>query len=176
MSLHLRYPLTTTNIDAISNASHKWPIRSIPAEQLLLYHSICRSSIMCTCGMPRLYVYALNWIPESARNWSLKKTWVSWQLMYAQHAGSVAFCSATSTSCFRTASYRYPEIRSVQGVRPLRAQPKKPEYALNQYAGTEARGPAPISPGSNVPAKGVLGNSRPVSGRNMAILGWEIAG
>lgn len=100
------------------------PILKIPAEHVLLYHSICTSSIICTCGIPSLYVYALNWIPESALNSSLKNTCVSRQLMYAQHAGNVAFCSATSTSCFSTASYRYPEIRNVHGARPLRAHPK----------------------------------------------------
>ena len=114
---------------------------------------------------------ALNCIPESAMNFSLKKTSVSWQLTYSKHAGSVAFCSATRTSCFSTSSYRYPEMRRVQGAIPFKAHPKSPEYALNQYADTDARGPAPISPGSSVPAKAVLGSRRPASGKNIATFG-----
>ena len=67
-------------------------------------------------------------------------------------------------------------MRSVQGSRPFRAHPKYPAYALNQYAVTEARGPAPISPGSSVPANGLLGKRRPIRGRNMATLGCEMDG
>jgi len=67
-------------------------------------------------------------------------------------------------------------MRSRQGVTPLSAQPKYPECALNQYASTEARGPAPSSPGSRVPAKGWLGRTFPVTGRNIATFGCEMAG
>lgn len=44
------------------------PILKMPAEQVLFHHSIRKSSIMCTCGISRPYVYALNWTPESALN------------------------------------------------------------------------------------------------------------
>jgi hypothetical protein len=62
--------------------AYQCPIRMIPAAQLLLYHPSSKSSIMCTCGIPSTDVYALNWIPDSARKSSLKATCVSRQLMY----------------------------------------------------------------------------------------------
>jgi hypothetical protein len=64
----------------------------------------------------------------------------------------------------------------MHGVTPLSPHPKYPEYALNQYALTEARGPAPISPGSRVPAKGRFGSNPFKSGRNIATFGCDIEG
>jgi hypothetical protein len=61
-------------------------------------------------------------------------------------------------------------------VTPLSAQPKYPDRALNQYASTDARGPAPSSPGSKVPAKGELGSRLAPMGRNMATFGCEMDG
>lgn len=62
-------------------ARYQCPILRIPAAHVLLYHSICKSSIMCTCGIPSPAVNALNWMLDSPRNCSLKVTCVSRQRM-----------------------------------------------------------------------------------------------
>ncbi|CAI6335514.1 unnamed protein product [Periconia digitata] len=96
--------------------------------------------------------------------------------MYPLHGGITTFCSAATTSFFNVASHRYPEIRSRHEVIPFSAQPKNPECAWNQYASTGARGPAPSSPGSNVPANAEFGRRLLAIGRNMATLGCDRAG